>query len=131
MRTLKNLFFLLLLAAPLAAVAAPSPVVGAWNYTFDAGGTVYSGIITVTEQDGVYQGTITVADSPASPLDSVKVEGNTLYFEFVAGEYGQMKITATIDGDNFAGDWNAVNFGSFPVSGTRKVETSQAPGANR
>lgn len=119
----------LALAAP--ALAADSPVAGAWAVeaktdfgTFKSDWTVAEadGAWTLDMQDQPMEGAPGGGEPPQSTISDVKVEGNTLTFKRALDMGGQamsFSYTATVEGDTLTGTANS-DFGPIPISGTRK-----------
>ena len=98
---------------------------GEWTITIEVPGNTTEGTVTITGEDGSYEGTIVTEDGETRRLSDVALDGSNLTFgsNFEAG--GQrisLSFDLVIDGDNLEGSVKAGNFGSFNVEGSRKPE---------
>lgn len=116
------------LAAP--ALAADSPVAGAWAIEAKTGFGTFRSDWTVAEADGAW--TLDVKDQPmeggmggdppASTISNVKIDGGKLTFDRaleIGGQTMSFSFDVTVEGDTMTGTANS-DFGPIPISGTRK-----------
>jgi len=90
---------------------------------------------TVTTPDGEEEGTIVVNDDLTGTIMSnavgeaelfnVSLEGNTFSFSFDVEMLGTVSVTATITGDELAGDASTASAGSFFISAERTATPEQ------
>lgn len=97
-------------------------VSGSWTYTVDSpqGG---DGLIVITNENGVYSGTIKSSRMPqAMPVSNLKVEGNTVSFSYqvnFGGNPATIEMLYTVSGKEFAGNLNIAQMRTLPVKGKR------------
>lgn len=95
-------------------------VAGTWEYDIESPQGTLSGTLTLEEQGGGLEGTISSPTGPDSQdLNSVSFDGSTLSFDFDGGQVGEVAVSVTVDGESFEGNVSAGEAGSFPISGSR------------
>ena len=112
---MKNLVFLVAMSTVLAAFvfAAASPTAadfrGTWlGKTTLPDGTVDEFNLVLKKEKDTYAGTIDdslKAVPPATPIQSVKVEGNLITFTFPWPDGAMIYCKLTLAGDKMTGDW--------------------------
>jgi imidazolonepropionase-like amidohydrolase len=98
---------------------------GEWAITINVPGQTTESTVTITGEDGSYEGKITTDDGDTRALSDVALDGDNLTFgsSFEAGPQTiKLAFDLTITGDDIEGTVQAGNFGSFEVEGSRKPE---------
>jgi hypothetical protein len=101
------------------AKAAENPV-GEWTVVTDAGGQETSSVVTITEADGSYSGTI-ASDQGTLDLEGISFDAGVLKFNITIDAQGQqmeLAFEGTITGDTMAVNWGS-EFGDFPGEASR------------
>ncbi|MFD2033796.1 amidohydrolase family protein [Belliella marina] len=105
-----------------------SGVAGTWDYVSDTPAGSSGGTMTFEGSGDGYQGTITYDDPSGNgkaeaPMKNISVEDNVLSFAFDVSA-GGMQITVTVNGDvsedQFTGTMSLGEFGSFPLTASKK-----------
>lgn len=96
---------------------------GSWAMTTEAPDRKYGSTFTLEKDGNNYSGTIT-GDLMPQPLvlKDITEEGSALSFSYTVDVGGQsINVTVSIvtDGDEFKGNANTVEYGSFPVTGKK------------
>lgn len=122
------LLILMLLAgcAGSKEAMAPHPLAGMWDYAVDTPQGVYTGALTFMQEEGALKGTISSSDAPgqAMPLDGLTfdAESGALSFSFDGGEFGNMDVSTTLQGDGLKGLMTVSAYGvDVPITATRKT----------
>ena len=92
---------------------------GTWAYEISTPDRDRTGTLIVEGSPGDLTGTITGPDGEEQPVEDLRLDGSTLSFEFDAGEFGTLSVSATISGDELEGSVNVPEYGTFPLEGTR------------
>jgi hypothetical protein len=127
MRT-KPLILLLILATLLVVAGcagskktAVSPYAGLWSFTVDAGGDIYTGTLTISDEGGAPVGSIySERDRATIPLENVLFDAPALGFQLRHPMYGRLTAQTTIEGDLLRGSISVPGEGSFQIRGQRK-----------
>lgn len=129
---MKKLLFAAAAAALVAApaLAADSPVAGAWAIEAKSDFGTFKSDWTVAEAGGAW--TIDMQDQPMeggmggpppeSTISNLKVDGGKLTFDRALDMGGQaftLRYDLTVEGDTMSGTANS-DFGPIPISGKRK-----------
>lgn len=129
---MKKLVFAAAAAALFAtpALAADSPVAGAWAIEAQSDFGTFKSDWTVAEADGAW--TIDMQDQPMeggpggpppeSTITNLAVDGGKLTFDRALDMGGQafsLRYDLTVEGDTMTGTANS-DFGPIPIVGTRK-----------
>lgn len=106
---------------PPANASAPLDPVG--RYTFEVqlpDGSTVPGSVEIKGDKGNWTGTITGSATPPTPMDKIRVEGNTLHFQITAPNGQAFPMAFTFTGNQFTGQ---VSFGgvTIPVNGKREA----------
>lgn len=112
------------------ALAADSPVEGAWAVEAKTDFGTFKSDWTVAEAEGAW--TLDMKDQPmeggpggeppTSTISNVKVDGGKLTFDRaldIGGQKMSFTYDLTVEGDTLTGTANS-DFGPIPISGTRK-----------
>ncbi|RLD22172.1 MAG: hypothetical protein DRI69_01930, partial [Bacteroidetes bacterium] len=101
----------------------PARIVGNWSFEVETPGGAQAGTITITGDDGDFQGTLYPDDEEdESVLYDIDVEGNVLTFSMdMEADGGSLTIEfeLTIEDDSFTGEASAGEAGTFPITGER------------
>jgi hypothetical protein len=95
---------------------------GTWKYTIDSpqGG---DGTIVITNENGVYSGTIKNARMPQeTKLNNVQVNRNDVSFSYrvnFGGNTNTVDVKYTVNNNSIQGTMNIGGFRSFNLTGTR------------
>lgn len=104
---------------------ATADIKGKWNYTVESPQGDGSGVIQISENEGDFQGTISVSfNDSTNDLRDISVDGTTLSFSFTInmGEDTTVDVSMEIDGDTFEGTLSVAEAGSFPIEGSKEPE---------
>ena len=129
MKLLVLIVVLTSIAAPRIMAQAPAPTnaslpldpVGRYSFEVQLpDGSVAPGSVEIKGDKGIWTGTITSATTPPTPMDKIRVEGNTLHFQITAPNGQAFPMAFTFTGDRFTGQ---ITFGgiTIPVTGKREV----------
>lgn len=112
------------------ALAADSPVAGAWAIEAKTDFGTFKSDWTVAEAEGAW--TLDMQDQPmqggpggeppVSTISNLKVEGGKLTFDRaldMGGQTMRFSFDVTVEGDTMTGTASS-DFGPIPISGTRK-----------
>ena len=107
-----------------AAGGSIKAVVGTWEYVTNTPQGKQSGVLTLKDDGGSLEGTISAQSSPgATDLSSATLEGNNLSFSFSfdvgGGQQLSIECEVTVDGNTFDGTMSVGEYGSFPVEGEK------------
>jgi opacity protein-like surface antigen len=129
---MKKLFIAAAAAALFTApaLAADSPVAGAWAVEAKTDFGTFKSDWTVAEAEGAW--TLDMKDQPMeggpggpppeSTISNVKVDGGKLTFDRaldIGGQKMSFTYDLTVEGDTLSGTANS-DFGPIPIAGTRK-----------
>ena len=94
---------------------------GSWNYSVEVPGEGQSGVMIVTGSGDDISIKINSSDDPTDFIDATEVvlDGNNLTFD-INVEGMPYSIDVTIEGTEFEGTVSVAEFGSFPMTGTKK-----------
>lgn len=99
---------------------------GEWSYTTETPQGTGNGTVTISGNDGNYQGTLTSSFSDEeNELSDIEVNGNDMSFNFSINTGGgavSVNVVVTIEGDTFEGTMTAGQYGSFPIEGQRRPQ---------
>ena len=111
--------FVMACLVPAAGFAAEGPV-GEWNLLISAQGQEAPAALEITEENGVYSGTLTPPDG-VRELSDIKFEDGKLTAKIVVEEAGMtLDLSVTISGDSITGMLAIPDMGmEMPLTGTR------------
>lgn len=97
---------------------------GTWSYTTETPQGNSTGTLKLKNSGGAYSGSIISASTgQETQLQSVSVDGNLLSYAFVFSMGGTdvtIEVSVTLNGSEFEGTMSIGQWGSFPISGTKK-----------
>ena len=99
-------------------------MVGNWRYVVEGPGGNFTGITTISDDDGEISITVTDDDDKNNPLTGrdIKVEDETLTFTIdipMGGMDLPAQLEITMDDDSYSGTVNLEGLGSMAISGTK------------
>lgn len=101
---------------------------GTWEYISETPAGSGSGVMEIKKEGSTYVGTITY-DSPTgagketTDMKNIVWTNNQLKFSFAVAAGGMnldVNVSGLIDGSNYAGSLSIADFGSFPLTATKK-----------
>ena len=100
---------------------APVEINGSWSYTVEVPGDTQTGIMEVKKVGESYEIKINSSDDPSDFIDGTDVDysENNLTFNITV-EGMPYSIDVTFEGTDFEGTVSVAEFGSFPMSGSKK-----------
>lgn len=112
---------------------SPTGVSGSWEYVSDTPAGSSSGMMVIERSENGYEGIITYDDPTGSGkaqanMENISVKESKMSFTFDVSAAG-MEISVTVNGDltddQFAGRMSLAEFGSFPLTATKKPNQSK------
>ena len=113
-----SLFATVIMAFCGAADAAPA-MTGSWNMVSSGqNGQKMTEGLNLTEKNGVLSGTVHFATGTVQ-ISNIKIQGNTLSYDFVLASTGQVHVTLQLQEDSLTGTFSTSQGGHGTITGMR------------
>ena len=112
---------MMILSSSILSAGERPDVDGKWNTVEKSVLGDMTGVLTIDSSGDTFTGTWTHGGTTVT-IEDGKLDGDSLSWKVSITEPSPMKLVCemTVDGDTMTGTASAGNYGSFPMTGTRK-----------